>query len=430
MMFLLLAHTASAESFTLEEALRRARSASEDVEVAESAVDAARGDTATARSGLLPSVSANASYSHMFASEYETRFEDMGGADAFGDIFAQADTWRAGVSLTQPIWSGGRTRAQMKLATSGRELAAVGLESARASVTLAAAQAWYDAALADRLVEIASEALAQAETTLSHAQLAHEVGRQPEFELLRARVEVENQRVVVIQQQRVRALAHLILAQMLDTGDDVSLAGELDATQDVAAVAASVAEVREGRRIVVLQAEEAVRLAESTLAVTRSQGYPNVYGVADLGFVQYPDSPVPDERWHTNVTAGLGLSAPLFQGGSVRGQITSAQADVRSARSRLEQVLELADLDARDAESARDAADAQWRATAGSVEQAERAYAIAELRFQEGLSTQSELTDARLLLERAQANRAQAARDLQLARIRLALLPALPLSAS
>ena len=43
------------------------------------------------------------------------------------------------------------------------------------------------------------------------------------------------------------------------------------------------------------------------------------------------------------------------------------------------------------------------------------------------MSTQLELSDARLLLQQAQANRAQAARDLQVARARIALLPDLPL---
>jgi outer membrane protein TolC len=64
------------------------------------------------------------------------------------------------------------------------------------------------------------------------------------------------------------------------------------------------------------------------------------------------------------------------------------------------------------------------------VEQATRAYEIAELRYREGVSTQLELSDARLLLAQAQVNRAQAARDLQVARARLALLPDLPLSAA
>ena len=69
-------------------------------------------------------------------------------------------------------------------------------------------------------------------------------------------------------------------------------------------------------------------------------------------------------------------------------------------------------------------------ASAGTIEQATRAYQIAEVRFQSGVSTQLELADARLLLQLAEANRAQAARDLQVARARVALLPDLPLGVS
>ena len=45
----------------------------------------------------------------------------------------------------------------------------------------------------------------------------------------------------------------------------------------------------------------------------------------------------------------------------------------------------------------------------------------------EGLSTQLELTESRVLLQQARANRAQAARDFQVARLRLTLLKDLPL---
>ena len=54
---------------------------------------------------------------------------------------------------------------------------------------------------------------------------------------------------------------------------------------------------------------------------------------------------------------------------------------------------------------------------------------LAELRNREGLSTQLELADSRLSLEVARANRAQAARDLQIARARVALLPGLSVTA-
>jgi outer membrane protein TolC len=75
------------------------------------------------------------------------------------------------------------------------------------------------------------------------------------------------------------------------------------------------------------------------------------------------------------------------------------------------------------------AAEASFAASAGTAQQAARAYQIAEIRYREGISTQVELSDSRILLEQASANRALAARDLAVARARVALLRDLPFGA-
>jgi outer membrane protein TolC len=100
---------------------------------------------------------------------------------------------------------------------------------------------------------------------------------------------------------------------------------------------------------------------------------------------------------------------------------------VSQAELRLQQTRELAAVDSRSAITQVQAAYAGWQASAGTVEQAARAYQIAELRYHEGISTQTELLDSRVQLQQAQASRARAARDLQVAKMRIALLPALPL---
>jgi hypothetical protein len=94
----------------------------------------------------------------------------------------------------------------------------------------------------------------------------------------------------------------------------------------------------------------------------------------------------------------------------------------------LQDTRERAALDTHDALERLQAAEASWQASAGTVEQATRAYTIGEIRFKEGISTQLELDDARILLQQARANRAVAARDLLVARARVTLLPDLPLN--
>ena len=104
-----------------------------------------------------------------------------------------------------------------------------------------------------------------------------------------------------------------------------------------------------------------------------------------------------------------------------------AEAELEQTRVQLRRVEELAALDSRSALAELVAARASWEATGGTVQQAMRAYEIAAVRYQAGVSTQLELSDSRLLLQQAAANRAQAGRDLQVARARVALLPDLPL---
>jgi len=130
--------------------------------------------------------------------------------------------------------------------------------------------------------------------------------------------------------------------------------------------------------------------------------------------------------FRTNWTAGATVSVPLFTGYRLRAGEQVARAELIGAQARLKQTRELAELDAATALQDLSAAEAVWEASAGTIQQAERAYQIAELRNREGLSTQLELSDSRLSLQVAQANRAQAARDVQVARARVALLPNLP----
>jgi outer membrane protein TolC len=430
-----LASAAETRSLSIEEALRIAQDASEAVEIAVASDEATVGDIWTARSAFLPSVTASANYTRTFESEMDKVF---GSGDESDNPLSQENSWRVGVDAQQGIFGGGRAASAFKIAQASRAASRIGVETARASAGLDAAGAYYDAALADRLYEIAQSTLAQAETTYGHAKVGNEVGRTSEFELLRAQVEVENQRVNVIRMRRARDTAHLRLAQTLDLPEDTALelVSPLDDSAPVSEIAIQVVDVRAAtgatERAAYAQVAETVRIAEGSVGVARAALFPQIglqasyYKVnPSVNFMTGEDTGI-----RTNSSAAIGLQWALIGGGRAWGALDSARADLTAARAQLDQVRELVELDTRDASLGLESANAQWEATAGTVQVAERAYGIAEVRFQEGLSTQSELADARVLLQQALANRAQAARDVQVARIRVALLPSLPITMS
>ncbi|MBA3497151.1 MAG: TolC family protein [Gemmatimonadales bacterium] len=467
----------AARRLSLVEALQLAERSSELVGIARTDVDRARGDRRRARSGYYPQLSGAASYQRTLRSQFsalqqdgdsgsgapadqcdrfvaqpglsveerlaalEDSLECSSAADPFANFrnlpFGRENTYRFGLSASQNLFTGGRLGGLSQTANADLRSAELGVTAAQAQTLLDVTVAYYDATLGERLVAIAEATLQQAETTLVQTQLGEEVGNQSEFELLRARVTRDNQRPVVIQRRAERDLAYIRLKQLLDLPlqQPVALTTDLGDTTlarapELAALAPPPGDTGIDRRVAVRQAAEAVASEGGQLRVARAQRLPQLTLASDFAELGYPSNLSPfGTDYVADWTVSLSLSVPLFTGGRIRGEVESARASVAQARLRLKQTRERAELDARSAQLQLGAAAVSWEASAGTEEQAARAYQIAELRYREGLSTQTELNELRIQLAQAQSTRARAARDLQLAKIQLALLPALPLPA-
>jgi outer membrane protein TolC len=359
---------------------------------------------------------------------------------AFSSLpFGQANQYRLGLSVSQNLFSGGRIIAQNNAAAAGQRSADIELTARRAQIILDVTQAYYDAALADRLVAISDASFTQTENLLRQVQLNRDIGNTSEFELLRAQVTRDNQRPQMIQRRSDREVAYLRLKQLLNIPleQNISLTTTID---DVGGIPAAISlagltvtsyeapDTAASNRSAVRQADEAVTAQQEVLRVARSQRLPALSLSSQYGAVAYPQAGLPGSNdFRTNWTVGVSAQVPIFVGGRIRGDEMVAQANLAESRARLQQVREFASLDSRVALNALQQAEAAWEASRGTAEQASRAFQIAEVRYREGISTQLELNDSRILMEQATANRALAARNLQIARIKLALLPNLPL---
>jgi outer membrane protein len=461
-------------ALTIGEALEIAEKQSETVGLARADLARAEGERRRARSAYFPQLSGSASYQRTLRSQFsalssgsdtatapapvcnrfvpnpglppearldslEAALECAGSADPFASFrdlpFGRENTYRFGLSFSQTLFSGGQLSGRSQAAGAGIRVAVLGLTAARAQLLLDVTGAYYDAALADRLLSIAQATLNQADTTLAQTQLARQVGNLSEFDLLRARVTRDNQRPVVIQRRAERDQAYYRLKQLLDLSLDqpLTLSTTLGDTalvesSRVTAVVETLGDTAPSARAPVRQAAEGVTAQRGLLRVARGQRWPQVAVTSQFAQLAFPEKVSPfGTDFVSDWTVSLGLQVPLFTGGRIGGDIDVARANLNQAELRLQQTRELAEVDSRNAATQLDAAQAGWEASAGTVEQAARAYQIAELRYREGISTQTELLDSRVQLQQAQAVRAQAARNLQVAKMRIALLPALPL---
>ncbi|MDX2191864.1 MAG: TolC family protein [Gemmatimonadales bacterium] len=418
--------TLSPAAMTLDEALRLAAPASEAIGIARAQLLRAEAQREQARAPWLPQLSGSATYTRTFRSQFDALLQTPGGGNF---PLGQRNAWNLNLTAQQTIWNF-RLPGQTRAAALGAERAKVELSAQEAQTVLDVTRAYYDALLADRLVAIADSTLRQAERTLADVELGRKVGTQAEFDLLRARVARDNAKPAAIANRRQRELAYLRLRQLLNLPADAAPALSSPLIEDsLAAVARPAADSATADRAPVRQAEQALRQSDALLASAKGERLPSIGVQSSFSRVGFGSTVFPSwDRFLTDWFLAVRVDVPLYTGGRLGGGVRAAEASRREAALRLRQAQEAAQQDATDALLALDASEAQWAATSGTVEQARRAYAIAELRFREGLSSQTELTEARLQLQQADANRAQAARDLRVARVRAALLRDLPLA--
>ena len=457
---------------SLEDALTLADKSSVTVNVARAAVLRASGNQLIARSQLLPQLNGSASYARTLRSQFaglsgggapdtntvhystvcapqidpnatpaqrqaaldQARTCQQTGGINFSKVgFGALNQWVLGLQFSQNLFTAGRVTGQLAAAGAGRRAADIELTAQRAQLILDVTQAYYNTVLAERLQQIAEVTLRQNDDVLRQTTQARQVGSSSEFDLLRAQVARDNQVPIVLARQSDNAIAHLRLKQMLQLPLDDSL--ELTTSIDTAADLPTVTGVAMNRgaapdtntedRATVREARENVNAQEGLRRAARSEWFPSVQLTSGYQRLFFPTSTFPQlSDFRENWTVGVSL----LNGGRTTGDQQVAEANLIEARDRLRQAREGAALDSRIALNQLAQAEATWRASQGTAEQAQRAYSIDQIRYREGISTQTDLTQSQLLVEQAMVNRAVAARDLAVARMRIALLKDLPLT--
>jgi outer membrane protein TolC len=432
----------TARTLTLDDAIQLAVGGSEEIEVARAGVERAEGNQRIAESQFWPQLNASLAYSRTLQSQYSalssssSSTSSQGSSDSSGSglnslvknlPFGQKNQWTLALTLSQTLFAGGRLVAQQVAADARRRSADIDVTSANAQLVLNVAQSYFDAQLADELVTIADSTLAETEETFRQTDLAYRNGAKSEFEMLRARVARDNQLPVVLQRRNDRQLAYDRLKQYLNVPLEDSLV-LTTGVQDPLARFHDVSDTSVSARAPVRQAEENVRASEAQIDIASAERWPNVSLNSRYAPVAYPENVFPSfDDFRTDWTVGVSVSVPLFTGGRIGGNEEVARGTLDEARARLRQTKEAAALDARSAFNDLNQSVATLNAVVSTVEQAQRAHDIAQVRFREGLSTQLELSDARLQMQEALANHARALRNVQVARVKLALMRDLPL---
>ncbi|HEX6036815.1 TolC family protein [Longimicrobium sp.] len=438
-------------SLSLDEAVARALGQSEEIRLARSQVELAETQVREARAGVFPQVNAQLGYTRTFASQFQggggftlpdsLRFEPdsnasleervryleqnaplagLGGLGSlFGNLpFGQENAYQATLTGSQLLYSGGRTGAALRIARDYREVARLTLTEQSADIELQVREAYVRALLAQELASSAQQALEQAEAFLAQERLRLGAGRASELEVLRAEVSRDNLRPQLVQAQNAAQLASLDLKRLVDItlGAPLRLTTPLDVPTAQALAQPAIEAEAVSRRASVAAAERQVSIAEQNIRIARGAFLPSVSLNMNYGRVLFPSSPFDlSGDWRTDWTGGLTVQVPLFSGGQRAAQLQRARVQAEQARLQLSQLREGVQLQYEQAAGERERARTAIAARQTTVQAAQRVYDLTVLRYQQGLATQLEVSQARLELLQARTNLAQAVSDFLIA---------------
>ena len=327
-------------------------------------------------------------------------------------VTSQSVSTTASITASQLLWDFGKTWAATDAAKAGAESSRQDVELQKDLIALAVKEAYFNQLFAARLVVVNAQAVDRAALNLRSARGFFEVGTRPKFDVTRAEVDVANARVDLIRSQNAVSLARIALNTAMGIAINAPtrvkdiLAYEVF-TLDRESLVAEALNRRPERR----QARVRFEAAEATTRQALRDFFPTIVGSGTYG-ANRPDM-------NEIYSFGVQLNWSIFDGGNKIAKYKeslaardAAQARIRDTELSIWQQVEQAHVNLVEAEE-------RIGAAGKAVESAQENFRLGQGRFDAGVGTIIELTDAQLALTRAQSVEAQALTDYRVGIARL-----------
>ncbi|MGC8783390.1 MAG: TolC family protein [Armatimonadota bacterium] len=407
-------------AFTLQDSIRIAlqnsrslRSVLQDERKANARVREARG-------AGLPQLDVSANYRRLdrVPKAKFPSFDPITGTFTFNEIEIQPiDSGTATVSLSQVIDVSGVIRTATDAASLYSRIANLDVQRTRNEVVLQVKQAFYDVLRAQELVKVAEEALQNAEVRRKLAQAAVDAGVSPKLDVMRADAAVAAAQQAVITARNALQLAKAAFNNVLGRRVDepVELIPADEPEPEMTDFNRYLQEAL-SKRPELIQANLGVSLSEKQITAAKRDQLPSLVVRGQWDFNLKTSTFQPRESSFTTIAA---LQFKIWDSGQTQGRVEQARADVDKAKVAVENVREGIALEVRSAYLSLQEAREKVAAAEKGLQAATESLRVARLRYEAGVSTQLELSDAELAYTQAEQNLVNARYDLRVAWARL-----------
>lgn len=392
---------------TLENAIDLALKQNLDVELAELNLKTFQSYYRQAIAAAIPDISLSGSYLRNFKKPsvfFGPQKIEVGSRNSM----------RHAAAIEQTLYSGGMVHSGIKAARTGINAGQEELKAARSDVTLAVRRLFYAVFLASETVIIQADNLASAEDHLKTIEERYRQGLDSDLILLRQKVEVANARPALIQARNNYELSNLLLKDTLgmDVDTPIRLSGGLQSPQNPIPAYEKLRPQALANNPDYQASLQSAQRASALVQVAKGIGRPQLSLYADYQWYSESDDmgPGPNER-ATSSAGGFRLRYPFFTGGDLLERVRQAKLDKEKALTLSDKIKRSVRMELkRHWLSVQEAAE-RSSSQQSAISQARRALEATEIRFRQGESSQLELTDATLALQRARLLHAQALHD-------------------
>lgn len=400
----------------LATALKIAHDNNPTIKIAELEIQRVDYSKKEALGNLLPSLSASGQYTNnimksvMFMPE---SFSQMMGGQKYMEI-GYKNSYTGSISAGLPLvnfslWE------QIKSKQCEIELI---LEQARASkidMTKQVKDAYFAVLLAKNSLKVLERSINNAKETLKSTEAGFEQGVVSEYDLIRAKVQVNNLNPSYIAAKNGLELAVLQLKMILSLPQEqeiVFLENLEDFSDRIVSVTDAESERAVNNNSELRQLDLNIMSLQHNLKMVNSQHLPSLSAFGQYAYqTQAEDFRFSEYNWVGSAAVGLQLSIPIFNGRTVVNKAKQLKISLQELQLQKQYASDGIDLQIQSAINNMKAAQEQLSVNKDAISQAERGYEIAKVRYQTGSGTILELNDSELSMTQANLNYQQSLYD-------------------
>lgn len=400
----------------LATALKIAHDNNPTIKIAELEIQRVDYSKKEALGNLLPSLSASGQYTNnimksvMFMPE---SFSQMMGGQKYMEI-GYKNSYTGSISAGLPLvnfslWE------QIKSKQCEIDLI---LEQARASkidMTKQVKDAYFAVLLAKNSLKVLERSINNAKETLKSTEAGFEQGVVSEYDLIRAKVQVNNLNPSYIAAKNGLELAVLQLKMILSLPQEqeiVFLENLEDFSDRIVSVTDAESERAANNNSELRQLDLNIMSLQHNLKMVNSQHLPSLSAFGQYTYqTQAEDFRFSEYNWVGSAAVGLQLSIPIFNGRTVVNKAKQLKISLQELQLQKQYASDGIDLQIQSAINNMKAAQEQLSVNKDAISQAERGYEIAKVRYQTGSGTILELNDSELSMTQANLNYQQSLYD-------------------